>query len=114
MPNLMPQLTKNERSALNEFRQHLAKKFGQDLLLVKLFGSKARGDFHQESDLDVLVVLKAVKPGDRRWIAGLALDVSTDNNVFISQLVFSALTWKTFQAKHFSLARNLEDEGVRI
>jgi predicted nucleotidyltransferase len=44
-------LTENERQALAELVERLHRRHGDDLLRVVLFGSKARGDFDEESDL---------------------------------------------------------------
>ncbi|MFQ5881452.1 MAG: nucleotidyltransferase domain-containing protein [Candidatus Methylomirabilales bacterium] len=42
---------------MNELRDRLAGKLENRLRLVRLFGSKARGDFTPESDIDLLVVI---------------------------------------------------------
>jgi len=53
-----PDLRPNERAGLAAFLERLRQRYGDDLLRVVLFGSKARGDFDTESDVDVLVVLR--------------------------------------------------------
>ena len=50
-------LTPNERAGLEAFVDCLRCRYGDDLLRVVLFGSKARGDFDDESDIDLLVVV---------------------------------------------------------
>jgi uncharacterized protein len=42
----------------NEFKIELEKLYGDELAELILFGSHARGDFHDESDIDFAVVLK--------------------------------------------------------
>jgi len=49
-------LTTNESAALKKLKDSLARDFR--LVELRLFGSKARGDSDQESDIDVLVVLE--------------------------------------------------------
>ncbi len=41
-----------------EFKAELVKLYGDELSDLILFGSHARGDFHDESDIDFAVVLK--------------------------------------------------------
>jgi predicted nucleotidyltransferase len=50
-------LTPNERAGLAAFIHRLHQDYGANLLRVILFGSKARGDCDDQSDLDVLVVV---------------------------------------------------------
>ena len=42
----------------NEYKAKLQKLYGNDLVELVLYGSHARGDFHQESDIDFAVVLR--------------------------------------------------------
>ncbi len=107
-------LTQNEQKVLEDFKKHLARKFGPRLVLLKLFGSKARGDFHQESDLDVIIVLKDLKEQDNNWISALSWELSLKHNVFISEIIFSDSQWTMYQTKRFSLARNVKEEGIKL
>ena len=49
-------LEKQEEKALKRFQEILAQKFGQKVSEISLFGSKARGESHAKSDIDILVV----------------------------------------------------------
>lgn len=46
------------RTALLELKQALVQMYGERLEGIYLYGSYARGDFTQDSDVDVLVVLR--------------------------------------------------------
>jgi len=53
------------RAALDELKEALADLYGERLRGVYLYGSYARGDFHSDSDVDVLLVLAGdVNPGE--------------------------------------------------
>ena len=57
-PKALRHLTRTERKALDEFVAELRKRYPEELVLVRLFGSKVRGNFDEESDVDVLVVVQ--------------------------------------------------------
>jgi len=53
----VPSLTTVERAALDSFCDGARAALGPNLLELRLFGSKARGDASADADLDVLVVV---------------------------------------------------------
>lgn len=55
-------LTKKEQKALDEFTQQLTTKYSNRIDRIVLYGSKARGDAHINSDIDLLVVVKDKQP----------------------------------------------------
>src|SRR5712692_4665874 len=74
-------LTRNERKALDEFVRELCKRYTDELVLVRLFGSKARGNFDEESDVDVLAVVQDEAAANNRVLSTseiLSLRITTD------------------------------------
>jgi predicted nucleotidyltransferase len=55
MPNV--QLGAREQAALHDFVQRVRGALGANLVELRLFGSRARGDAAADSDIDVLVVV---------------------------------------------------------
>lgn len=47
-----------ERKAVDRATRKLQKLLGNNLITVAAFGSRARGDFTEESDFDMLVIVK--------------------------------------------------------
>jgi len=45
---------------LSKIVEALKRRFGEDLVSVVLFGSFARGDFHERSDIDLLIVVESL------------------------------------------------------
>ncbi len=66
-----------ERHAVEEVRRRLRELLGDRLRDLRLFGSQARGDTHDESDIDVLVLVDHLDHDT--WLAvfevGDAIDV---------------------------------------
>jgi predicted nucleotidyltransferase len=54
----MLQLTQEEQAWLDAYREALGKKHPGTVREMLIYGSKARGQVHAESDLDVLLIVK--------------------------------------------------------
>lgn len=59
---VLAHLRENERAALADYVSRLRMKFPDEVQRVILFGSKARGDADEESDLDLLIVRRGADP----------------------------------------------------
>jgi len=57
----MNNLTEKEKQVVKELVDELKKLYGDNLSRVILYGSKARGDATEDSDIDILVVLKNIQ-----------------------------------------------------
>jgi len=86
---LKKHLKKNEYQALVEFKEKLSQKLAGEVLELKLFGSKVRGDSHKESDIDVLVVLKRKTKKNEDFILELTTDLLLKYGILISPITFS-------------------------
>lgn len=102
------------REAVLVFGEKLADRF--NVVQLILFGSRARGDYHDESDADVAVVL-AGQLGNfvdtKLEMAGLAFDVLLDTGVLIQALPVWEREWAN--PKGYStpeLLENIVRDGI--
>lgn len=68
------QLTASERRTVERFSSRLSNKLGSDLRALWLYGSRARGKAHPESDIDLLVIAN----GGRDRYGRIAGDLSEE------------------------------------
>lgn len=96
-----------------EFRTRLQQLYGERLEQVILFGSQARGDAVEGSDIDVMIVLKGeVDVGEEitRTTESCA-ELSLAHDVVISTIFMSAYRFAHGQSP---LLLNVQREGVAI
>lgn len=101
-----------ERRSLRAFVAYLRRRFAERIEFVALFGSKARGDSREDSDIDVLVVLTGEDREVRRQILKKAARLSLEYDVFLGPRVIGAERWE--KMRDFSLYQNVEREAVRL
>jgi len=108
-------LTPNERAGLAAFINCLHQDYGANLLRVILFGSKARGDFDDQSDLDVVVVVRM--SGEDYWqhwrrIVDMAWEVELAYSLVISSIIKNEHDYTKMCEHRSLLARNIERDGI--
>ncbi len=96
-----------------ELKARLASLYGERLAGAILFGSQARGDATEDSDIDVLIVLKEpfdLREERRRTLAVIA-ELSLKHNALISDIIVSADEYRQSDAP---LYREVRREGLRL
>ncbi len=97
-------------------RLELAKEFARTLKdlaaeRIILYGSVARGEDTEESDVDILVLSKD-KRATRKQAITRAIDVLLDTGTYISVKVLTPGEYEQLQDTHF--IRQIREEGVVI
>lgn len=98
---------------LLELKQGLIKVYGDQLVNVLLYGSYARGEQRQDSDIDVAVILKGninpFKVIDR--ITEFSYDLSLKYSILLSIHPISEID---FISRNSPFILNLREEGISI
>jgi uncharacterized protein len=99
------------KNLLAELKQGLVKIYGDRLRAVYLFGSYARGDYDESSDVDVMIVLSDYENyGEEIDRSGeLISQFSLAYGISISRVIMKELQW---QKSDTPLLRNIRAEGV--
>ena len=100
--------------ALEELASKLRRHFGAAIVDLRLFGSVARGESHEGSDVDVAVVFADVDWKTRREVLDLAADIGLGDRPLISPAIFSRDTWDRFRAQERPLVMDIEREGIAL
>jgi predicted nucleotidyltransferase len=106
-------LTPNQREVLAELRRRLSVEF--EIEGVVLFGSAARGEADEESDLDLLILTK--KPLTRpvrHQITDLIFEVNLRHGTNFSSLVIDRENWERGTASVLPIHDEIVRDGVPV
>jgi predicted nucleotidyltransferase len=107
-------LSAKEQSVLKEFKAGLRQVLGDQLIELKLFGSKARGDDRPDSDIDVLVIVAT----DDWHICDKVYDVATDillqRDISISPKVISKNQLEQLKKEDTFFLRNISRDAIAV
>ncbi len=112
--NHLEHLTQSEQQAVVEIKRAVSNLAGSKLKGFYLFGSKARGDYDPESDVDMAILIEGLDRNLKDKILGIVADIETERLVMVSALV---LSWKDFtdlRNRERRIALDIEREGIAV
>ena len=92
--------------------RRLKERFGDKIEDVIVFGSYARGDFSEDSDIDTLIVVNDDKIEDD--VRKIAYSFIPEIGRLISVKVIDKDTFESMKRMKFSLIVSIEKEGIKI
>ncbi|PIX14603.1 MAG: hypothetical protein COZ72_05635 [Elusimicrobia bacterium CG_4_8_14_3_um_filter_50_9] len=101
---------KKEVAALNEFKNALQKKAGREIRSVTLFGSKARGDYRKNSDIDMLAIVKHRKKAES-VIYSIVAEILERYYVDLSVITYTENELENCYRKGSLFLREVERDG---
>ena len=107
-------LADHEQAALEEFLTKLREQHGSEVVLVSLFGSKVRGDFDEESDIDVLLVVEDRTSQLWEDIVEIETDLMLKYDSVISSLIMGRDNYEWHRRYRAPLYRNIERDGIDL
>lgn len=112
----MPTLSPDVMSALERFRKALGERFGERVREVRLFGSQARGDANEDSDVDVFVSVEGLTGAERAEVLTLAYhaDLAGNEDVLLSPLAYSTAQADELRRRERRLLLDIDREGVAL
>ena len=100
-------INKTVAQITKQFKQQVLEKY--DVVEMKLFGSSARGDSSEFSDIDIMVKLPKVTHEIEEDLFNMAYDLELEHDCLIDIIVLPANI-----DMDIPICKNIEKEGVAI
>lgn len=107
----MSDLTQQEDKALAAFKKRLETFFQNNLIEMRLFGSRARGEGDEDSDVDVLVLMREAPMAVRGKVFEIAGDILVEFGIDISPLVMRREQFQDMKNRERLLALEIERDA---
>lgn len=107
-------LSKIEQAAVNEFAARLRDHYPKDVDSIKLYGSKVRGTANEESDVDILIIVKKRTPEIDEKTIDLVCDILNEFGVFIETVTLATDTYKDAIDRQYPFAINVEKDSISL
>jgi len=105
-------LSDNEHKAIKEFKEKIVNKF--KFTEIVLFGSKARGNYDNNSDIDILVLLSEESNiSIEEEIFDIGFDIEIKYDVILGILVHSKAFWNS-KGSLMPIHKEIERDGIQI
>ena len=104
----------NQINALIELRDHLKELLGDRLVRFVLYGSRARGDYEDESDIDLAIIVQGLTRELKNRILDQVAEMELRHLMPISAIVLSEKDFVRLRSRERRIALDIESEGIPI
>jgi predicted nucleotidyltransferase len=114
MKNHVLQLTKAEKAWIESYRKALNEKYPDSVHEMLIYGSKARGQAHAESDLDVLLIAKNQAGKLKRELRRVGYMLAATADVLPSILAYTQEEWEKRKKSGSTFRQAVDRDAVRV
>ena len=104
----------DNRAWLDELRDTVLQHHGDTVQRMLLFGSRARGDWRADSDIDVLVIVDDTASTRKGEIAKLGAVLAIGRKVAPGVLVLTEAEWARLGSATMNIHAEVEKQGVPL
>ena len=114
MTDLMLALHPDERLWLDEYRQAINERYPGVVMRMVVYGSKARGDAHEDSDIDVLIIVRNEAEGLKRRLRRIGYRLSATSHTVPSILAYTQEEWASYASLGSAFHEAVERDAVTV
>lgn len=104
------------RNILNQYAKEVLQVYGKSLQSVILYGSYARGDFTEDSDVDIMILVDLPEEGirdHREQLSAVTYDFNMEHDVQIMPIVKEKEQFQ-YWLPVYPFYQNVKKEGVNL
>lgn len=105
-------MTKKDLKIARQLKKWLSKEV--PLVDVIVFGSRARGDYEPDSDMDVFIEIERIDPQIKEKIENIVWEVGYENYILISSLIFTRHEIENTALRVSPIVMSIAEEGIRV
>jgi predicted nucleotidyltransferase len=103
-----------EEKILIELKNNLKEFLGDNMIGLTLYGSRARGDYDDESDIDVAIIVRGLTRELKNQILDMVADIEIKYFMPLSTLVISEDDFELLKKRERRIALDIEREGIQL
>lgn len=109
-------MNEKDKKIIADFKSRIPPEIRGSVKKIIVFGSRARGEEREDSDLDMAVLVEEKLPELEEKLDDIAYSVMWDHDFspIISLKVFSEKRFADLLARGFSFYKHVQNEGVSI
>jgi predicted nucleotidyltransferase len=100
------------RDALLDYRTRLERELPGRIRRVVLFGSWARDEAHEDSDVDVVVLIAAATSRERLHAIEIGAEVGFDHHLVIEPVVLADAQWAELERRERAFPQEVARDGI--
>jgi len=113
-PPLDSPMEKQREKQLEELKRSVENLLGPHAFRMSLFGSRARGDYIDESDVDVAILVRGLTREIKNRILDRVAEIELAYLLPIAVLVFSEEEFDHLKKRERRIALDIEREGIPL
>jgi predicted nucleotidyltransferase len=110
----MKTVTQDIAGILKEMKEELQLLLGDNFSKMVLFGSRARGDWEEESDTDIALIVKDVTNQTRNSIYEKVAEIELKYDFPVSLLIVPESSFNRLKERERRIALDIEKEGIEL
>jgi predicted nucleotidyltransferase len=102
------------RELLNELKARLTQFLESRTFRLVLFGSRARGDYDKDSDIDVAIIVDGLSQELKDRVLDLVTDLELERSKPLSPLVLGQEQFDALRGRERRIALDIVEEGIVV